>query len=455
MCEKCSAIFHTDTSLETPNKGCLNPGFCNRTFTVSYMNQYESYVRTNYNILKNIVVQCCGYCGKVEAQRNLTIITELEPVSKDSPDFVYPVLGEKSSLEKYGYYFVPIYGIDSVVYVTSKRSGLSMLDELIASLPLLIISILLAIMSGFIVWSLDRWKNKDEFPRAFPIGWFEGTWFSFVSMTTVGYGDKAPKSITGKLFAFIWISVKLILCSIITATITTSILDANSPPPPDMKGERVGMMKYRDFEGYVTALLGGRKVEVDVDDFHELIAKLIMKLQRDEIDGFVLDKRTFYYISRGLNNFLSNDKKSTIPEKYRQKIEYFMQKTRITEKRYTGLNLYYGILMRKKEYYNYFSHVIRDNRFVLQRRLEEHMVQSYYNKSLVNRKGLRASGNILFAPDGKYFQRAVSTICVINCVFLLIGVVYEMNRRKNKLAKKKSIANDIKIDAALLVTTKS
>ena len=30
--------------------------------------------------------------------------------------------------------------------------------------------------------------NKEEFPRPFLLGWFEGFWWSFVSMTTVGKG---------------------------------------------------------------------------------------------------------------------------------------------------------------------------------------------------------------------------------------------------------------------------
>ena len=70
-------------------------------------------------------------------------------------------------------------------------------------------SLLLALLSGFIAWILDTWTNEEEFPRPFLVGLFEGFWWSFISMTTVGYGDKAPKSRVARLFSVVWILLGL------------------------------------------------------------------------------------------------------------------------------------------------------------------------------------------------------------------------------------------------------
>ena len=116
-------------------------------------------------------------------------------------------------------------------------------------------------------------------------------------MTTVGYGDKTTKSIPAKLFAVIWSSIGMIVCGILTGELTGEIIKANSPPPPDIRGNNVGALWSRDYDAHLIAQYGGNIIWNDEDyiDIPDDILQLILKLKRYEIDGFILDKWTCEY----------------------------------------------------------------------------------------------------------------------------------------------------------------
>ena len=89
--------------------------------------------------------------------------------------------------------------------------------------PLLTICLLLSLIAGFIVWILDTWDNSAQFPRPFPHGLVEGFWWSVVSMTTVGYGDKSPKSFPARMFAIFWIIIGITVTSIYIASLASQV----------------------------------------------------------------------------------------------------------------------------------------------------------------------------------------------------------------------------------------
>ena len=78
--------------------------------------------------------------------------------------------------------------------------------------------------------------------RAFFKGWFEGFWWSFISMTTVGYGDKTPRSVAGRLFSVLWISIGIIAYGLLTGIVYSEVNEVNSPPPPKIQDARVGCL---------------------------------------------------------------------------------------------------------------------------------------------------------------------------------------------------------------------
>ncbi|MCM4156865.1 ligand-gated ion channel family protein [Gramella sp. AN32] len=87
----------------------------------------------------------------------------------------------------------------------------------------LVLLLLLVIMIfGFLVWLFERKKNKEEFGNGYN-GIMQGFWWSAVTMTTVGYGDKSPRTTGGRIVGLIWMFMAVIIISSFTAGIASSL----------------------------------------------------------------------------------------------------------------------------------------------------------------------------------------------------------------------------------------
>lgn len=81
---------------------------------------------------------------------------------------------------------------------------------------------LIILIFGFLVWVFERKQNPQQFnPKAHGI--MSGIWWSAVTMTTVGYGDKSPQTFWGRIVALIWMFTAVIILSGFTASIASSL----------------------------------------------------------------------------------------------------------------------------------------------------------------------------------------------------------------------------------------
>ena len=92
----------------------------------------------------------------------------------------------------------------------------------LAFLEIILLLIFVIFIFGFFLWLVERRHNKFQF-RPGLLGLFDGLWWSAVTMTTVGYGDKAPKSNMGKAVAIIWMFTAVIIISSFTAGIASTL----------------------------------------------------------------------------------------------------------------------------------------------------------------------------------------------------------------------------------------
>ncbi len=82
---------------------------------------------------------------------------------------------------------------------------------------------LLLFITGALVWAVERRRNPQQFGGSMADGLGAGFWWSAVTMTTVGYGDKAPVTFWGRLIALIWMFMAIIIISGFTAAIASAL----------------------------------------------------------------------------------------------------------------------------------------------------------------------------------------------------------------------------------------
>jgi ABC-type amino acid transport substrate-binding protein len=152
---------------------------------------------------------------------------------------------------------------------------------------------LLLLVVGALVALAERRHNPEQFGGSILSGIGSGFWWSAVTMTTVGYGDKAPRTVIGRVLGLIWMFATIIIISSFTASITSSLtiseLSSNIRNPEDLGEVRVGTV-----EGSTSA----RYLEERTVDFRGFdgISEALYALARGDIDAVVYDVPILRYL---------------------------------------------------------------------------------------------------------------------------------------------------------------
>ncbi len=116
-------------------------------------------------------------------------------------------------------------GLGIAVPLQHRTAWLEVLRKLFSwqfvSVILLLAALLLAV--GMLVWFFEHRRNPDMFGGKASRGIGSSFWWAAVTMTTVGYGDMAPRTLGGRIIGLVWMFTSVIVISSFTAAIATSL----------------------------------------------------------------------------------------------------------------------------------------------------------------------------------------------------------------------------------------
>jgi len=189
----------------------------------------------------------------------------------------------------------------------------------LAFLKLIFLLILVIFVFGFFLWLVERKHNKFQF-RPGLLGLFDGIWWSTVTMTTVGYGDKAPKTTTGKAIAIIWMFTAVIIISSFTASIASTLtitgLQTNIKNAEDIRlVEKISVVGATNSESYLV------QEEIPISKTYASPIVALRALAKKENDVLIYDRTILQYY---INRFSLDEKVKLLPFTLQETYQSFM-----------------------------------------------------------------------------------------------------------------------------------
>ena len=147
----------------------------------------------------------------------------------------------------------------------------------VAIIKLAIALAALLLVSGMLVWWVERNHKRDPGHRDIDTP-EDGLWWSAVTISTIGYGDKVPQTRVGRVIGVLWIFAGLVMLSLFTANasaiFTVTKIEStienredlnrvrvgaakNSSGAEYLEREKIGYLEYSDINMAIDSLLNG------------------------------------------------------------------------------------------------------------------------------------------------------------------------------------------------------
>ena len=143
---------------------------------------------------------------------------------------------------------------------------------------------------GLILWFLERTQNPKFAEAGGPM---TGLYWSFVTMTTVGYGDVVPITFIGRSLSVVWMFFGLMIASVLTATLTDAVTGIQGL---EISGQRVAVLRNSHEE---------RLTQVDyfaIPVLFDSYKEIIKAVQNKEVYAGVIPSDVASWMRHDFNN---------------------------------------------------------------------------------------------------------------------------------------------------------
>ncbi|MEM7532363.1 MAG: glycine betaine/L-proline ABC transporter substrate-binding protein ProX [Chloroflexota bacterium] len=181
-------------------------------------------------------------------------------------------------------------GLKIMVTAESANNAASLWYQLLSVfsldiLYLILFLILMLLLCSHIIWFVERHTNA-EFTKPYWPGIADAFWWSAVTVTTVGYGDKTPRGLAGRVVGLIWMFMGLFIVAYFTAGVTSSItlhkLNGFINGPEDLPGKSVATVSGTTIVDYLEEQHIRTTLVPEIQEAYDL-------LEAGEVDAVVYD----------------------------------------------------------------------------------------------------------------------------------------------------------------------
>jgi ABC-type amino acid transport substrate-binding protein len=191
--------------------------------------------------------------------RNHELSEMLEAVERGEVDMAAAALTVNFQREQVMDFSHPFHssGLGIAVAAEQRSGWFTVLERIFSVTFLQVIAglFVMLLISGVLIYFFERKKNKQQFGGGFWRGLGAGMWWSIVTLTTVGYGDKAPTTAAGRAIAIVWMLSGLLIISAFTASMTSALtvgqLSSRVGGPNDLPRVRVATVADSTSEDYL------------------------------------------------------------------------------------------------------------------------------------------------------------------------------------------------------------
>lgn len=148
-------------------------------------------------------------------------------------------------------------------------------------------------LSSFLIWLVERRHAHTHFGGKGWHGFGSALWFSAVTMTSVGYGDKTPNTFIGRFIAFLWMLVGVLIIAAFTGSVASSVATARI---------KDSVLSASDINRLNTGVLSGSRADAVLKkmgikhEAYESATGALDDLSKNKIDALVADRITLGYL---------------------------------------------------------------------------------------------------------------------------------------------------------------
>ncbi|WP_089937531.1 transporter substrate-binding domain-containing protein [Candidatus Entotheonella palauensis] len=180
-------------------------------------------------------------------------------------------------------------------------------------------ALLVLIALAHVVWLVEKRRPDSDFRPGYLHGIEDALWWSIVTITTVGYGDKTPKSRLGRLIAVGWMVMSLFVVSLVVGQVTSVMTIANLNSAiqniGDLPGKSVGVVADTVFEDFLISLdIKPVRYKTSAQLFQALARGKLDVILSDVVNGLVLPKHIAPRVKKAGSPFKRDDVAWILPQ---------------------------------------------------------------------------------------------------------------------------------------------